>query len=84
MNHAAIRHTESGALGTCPESAMEQMRARGWVRVSDYVPNPVLLHLPDFADAPDLDADPAPATPEPDAAPRRATAPTTTPTKDEE
>lgn len=53
---AVIRHPETGGVGTAPAEAMEHYRNRGWVRVSEYAPNPVLFHLPDFADAPDLDA----------------------------
>lgn len=53
---AVIRHTETGGVGTTPAEAMDLHRANGWVRVSEYGPEPSAFHLPDFADAPDLDA----------------------------
>lgn len=53
---AVIRHTETGGIGTSPAEAMELHLANGWVRVSEYAPHPWTFNLPDFADAPDLDA----------------------------
>lgn len=61
---AAVRHPDIEALGVIPQGAYEMHRARGWVRVSDWVDDPAELHLPDYADAADLDA-PAPEPSEP-------------------
>jgi len=61
-----VRHAEAG-LGTVPAAAVELLRYNGWVRVSDYRPEPNDFHLPEFADAPDLDAAPESDSPaEPD------------------
>jgi hypothetical protein len=57
---AVIRHTETGLLGIVPAGALDMQRAGGWVRVSDYRDEPADFHLPDFADADDLDAEPEP------------------------
>lgn len=58
---AVIRHPETGGLGVVPAATLSMQRARGWVRVSDYRPEPADFHLPDFADAvDDLDAEPTP------------------------
>lgn len=72
---AVMRHTETGGVGAVPALAVDLHRANGWVRVSDYAPEPSAFHLPDFADAPDLDAlkpDPEPEQ-EPDEAPTKTT-----------
>jgi hypothetical protein len=68
---AVMRHTETGGLGIVPAGAMEMQRAHGWVRVSEYRDEPADFHLPDFADADDLDAKPD-AEPEPKAAKKAA------------
>lgn len=60
--HAAIRHTETGGVGTAPAEAMDHHRARGWVRVSEYYSDPSDIDLSTLGEAPDLDA---PADPEP-------------------
>jgi hypothetical protein len=57
---AVIRHTETGGLGIVAAGALDMQRAHGWVRVSDYRDEPSDFHLPDFADAEDLDAEPEP------------------------
>lgn len=68
---AVMRHPETGGLGTVPSAAVESHLANGWVRVSDYRPAPADFNVPDFADAPDVDApDPEP---EPDEAPAKTT-----------
>lgn len=54
---AVVRHPDTGGIGTSPEAAMPIHRARGWVRVSEYRDAPADFHLPDFADASDLDAE---------------------------
>lgn len=61
---AVVRHPEAG-IGTAPDEAMVHMRALGWVRVSEYRPDPNVFHLPDFIDAPDLDAEPEGSSPLP-------------------
>lgn len=77
-----IKHPDVAVPGTCAESALEQLRARGWFRVSDWRAAPTDFHFADFADATaDLDAETAEpdAEPEPDAesaeAPRRSRTP---------
>jgi hypothetical protein len=62
MGFYVIRHPGAG-VGTCPVDALTIHRAAGWARVSEERPEPADFHLPDFADAPDLDAEPAPAAP---------------------
>lgn len=85
MSFAVIRHPDVAGLGTAPAEAIEQLRANGWVRVSEYRAEPGDFHLPDFADASDdldavaeesapvLVADSAATDSEPDAAPAKAT-----------
>ena len=63
MSFVVVRHLETGGVGVIPEAAAENQRYRGWVRVSDPRPEPADFHLPDFADAPDLDAEPEPESP---------------------
>jgi hypothetical protein len=66
---AVIRHPDVASLGTCPDSALSQFRSLGWIRVSEWRPEPSAFHFPDFAEAyADLDA-----TPEPAGKPARAT-----------
>jgi hypothetical protein len=56
---ALARYPGVDELGIFPASAMEHQRARGWVRVSEWRPEPADFYLPDFADAfDDLDAPP--------------------------
>jgi len=50
MKFAVIRHPDAG-MGTCPESSLEQHRANGWMRVSEWRDEPSDFHLPDFAEA---------------------------------
>lgn len=58
---AVVRHPDIDAPGIVPAAALEQQRARGWIRVSDLRDEPADFHLDDFADAhDDLDAEPAP------------------------
>ena len=68
---AVVRHTATGGLGTVALDAMDMYLANGWVRVSEYRAEPSEFHLPDFADAPDLDA------PEPEQEPDEGSAETT-------
>ena len=75
MGFVVIRHPEIG-VGTCPADTLDLWRAQGWVRVSDERTEPSLFHLPDFADAPELDAE-APPTPSPEQEPEAAPAQTT-------
>ena len=65
---AAVRHPDIEALGVIPIGALEAHRLRGWYRVSEWVDQPSDLHLPDFEDAHDLDAEPEP---EPKPKPKR-------------
>jgi hypothetical protein len=59
---AVVRHPDIDTLGIVPAAALEQQRARGWVRVSDLRDQPSDFHLADFADVrADLDAEPEPA-----------------------
>jgi hypothetical protein len=67
---AVIRHTQTGGVGTSPESALDLHLANGWVRVSEFRAEPSDFHLPDFADAPDLDA-PVETKTEPDVKPAK-------------
>lgn len=56
---AVVRHPNIAALGIIPVAALEQQRAKGWVRVSDLRDEPNDFHLDDFADThDDLDAEP--------------------------
>jgi len=65
---AVVRHPEAG-MGICPAEAIDQHRANGWIRVSEYRAEPSDFHLPDFAaSAADLDAEPV-AAPDPEPAP---------------
>lgn len=60
-----IRHPNVTAVGTCPDTALEHHRSLGWMRISDWRPEPDAFNLPDFAEAvTDLDAvaDSAPKT----------------------
>lgn len=58
---AVIRHPDIAAPGIVPAAALEQQRARGWVRISELRNEPSDFHLEDFADVfDDLDAEPAP------------------------
>lgn len=69
-NFAVVRHPDIATLGIVPAAALEQQRARGWVRVSDLRNEPADFHLEDFADAfDDLDAEPEP---EPESEPKAA------------
>jgi hypothetical protein len=70
---AVMRHTETGGVGTVPADAVDLHRANGWVRVSDYRAEPSAFHIPDFADAPDLDASETTPEQEPDQAPATTT-----------
>lgn len=82
---AVIRHTETGGVGTASADAMEHLRANGWVRVSEYRAEPSAFHLPEFADATDLDAVDEPQHDEPQhestAEPEPTTAPEAKPAK---
>jgi hypothetical protein len=61
MSFAVVRHPEAGT-GIAPEAVMPQMRANGWVRISEYRKEPNEFHLPEFADVTtDLDAPTKPA-----------------------
>ena len=76
---AVVRHPETGGLGVVPAGALDMQRAHGWVRVSEYRPEPADFHLPDFADATDdLDAEP-----EPEPAPKAKKAPKAATTEEE-
>lgn len=66
---AVVRHPDVDNLGVVPEGALETLRTHGWYRVSEWRVQPSEFHLPDFAEAPDLDA-PAP---EPEKAPAKTT-----------
>jgi hypothetical protein len=69
-NFAVVRHPDIATPGIVPAAALEQQRARGWVRVSDLRNEPADFHLADFADTfDDLDAEPEP---EPKAAKTKA------------
>lgn len=58
---AVIRHPEIATPGIVPAAALEQQRARGWVRISELRNEPADFHLEDFADVyDDLDAEPTP------------------------
>jgi hypothetical protein len=60
-NFAVVRHPDIATPGIVPAAALEQQRARGWVRVSDLRNEPADFHLADFADSfDDLDAEPEP------------------------
>lgn len=56
---AVIRHPDAG-VGVAPAAALPIHLANGWVRVSEFRAEPSAFHLPDFVDAPDVDAKPAP------------------------
>lgn len=61
-----VRHPGISTPGVIPAAALEHQRARGWFRVSDERAEPAAFHLPEFVQAPDLDATPtteAPAQP---------------------
>lgn len=69
-NFAVVRHPDIATPGIVPAAALEQQRARGWVRVSELRNEPADFHLADFADTyVDLDAEPEP---EPEPAPKAA------------
>jgi hypothetical protein len=69
---AVIRHPDVTVPGIVAAGAVEVMRANGWIRVSDYRPEPADFHLPEFVDAvDDLDAEPEPE-PEPERKTRTA------------
>jgi hypothetical protein len=55
MKFCVIRHDSLG-IGTCPESALPLHQAAGWFRVSEFSGDPADFNLPDYAEAPDLDA----------------------------
>jgi hypothetical protein len=60
-NFAVVRHPDIATPGIVPAAALEQQRARGWVRVSDLRNEPADFHLADFTDTfDDLDAEPEP------------------------
>ena len=61
MSFAVVRHPDIATPGIVPAAALEQQRARGWVRISDLRNEPRDFNLDDFADTfDDLDAEPAP------------------------
>lgn len=72
---AVVRHPDVAVPGIVPAAAFELKRIQGWYRVSDWRDEPSDFHLPEFAEAPDLDApEPAqepksPAVPEKDEEP---------------
>jgi hypothetical protein len=49
----------NGAVATSPESAWPMYRDRGWVRVSDWMPDMSQVVLGDYADAAALEPEPA-------------------------
>jgi hypothetical protein len=51
-----VRHPDVDTPGVIPVAALEYQRLRGWYRVSEERDEPAAFHLPDFAEAPDLDA----------------------------
>jgi hypothetical protein len=53
-----IRHSEAG-VGTCHVDSLDIHRRAGWFRVSEPQAEPLDIRLSDYADAPDLDAEPA-------------------------
>jgi hypothetical protein len=61
-----VRHAEAG-LSVVPAAAVEYLGNNGWTRVSEDRPEASDFHLPEFADAPELDAAPESDSPaEPD------------------
>jgi hypothetical protein len=68
MSFVVMRHTETGGVGAVAAEAVDLHRVNGWIRVSDYRGEPGDFHLPDYSDAPDLDAPPqhSPAVTKPD------------------
>jgi hypothetical protein len=68
---AVVRHPDIDTPGIIPQAALEAHLAREWYRVSDWRAEPAAFHLPDFFDAPDVDA------PEPEQEPDEAPAETT-------
>jgi hypothetical protein len=60
MRFCVMRLADVGPA-TTPESAWPMYQARGWVRVSEWMDDTSQVYLPDYADAPDLDAEPEPA-----------------------
>lgn len=65
MNWFVMRLPETGGVGVVPESALEHHRVRGWLRVSGPLNNDERdqVRLSDYAEAPDLDAEPEPEPP---------------------
>lgn len=56
MGFVVVRHPDAG-IGTIPAAALEMHRARGWARVSEERAEPSAFHLPDYAEAHDLDGE---------------------------
>jgi hypothetical protein len=67
---AVVRHPDIDTPGIIPQAALEAHLAREWYRVSDWRAEPADFHLPDFFDAPDVEANPEQ---EPDEAPAKTT-----------
>ncbi len=59
---AVIRHPDIAVPGTTSETAWPMWHARGFVRVSEWRPEPNDFELDEYLDASDVDA-PAPAKP---------------------
>lgn len=60
MRWCVIRHPDlPGQASVVAETALAVWRPRGWLRVSDWVVDKTLLRPAEYADAPDLDAEPA-------------------------
>lgn len=60
MRWCVIRHPDlPGQPSVAPEDALAVWRPRGWLRVSELVADQTLLRPAEYADAPDLDAEPA-------------------------
>jgi len=62
---AVVRHPDIETPGIIPATALGFHRARGWVRISEFMPEPSDFHIPDFAEVfADLDeeSEPTPKT----------------------
>jgi len=70
---AVVRHPDIENPGIVPEGALEAHRVRGWYRVSEWRAQPADFYLPDFVDAPDLDAPESEPEQEPEGAPAATT-----------
>lgn len=68
MRWCVIRHPDlPGQASVAAETAVEAVwKPRGWMRVSGWESDQTLLRPAEYAGAPDLDADPAPVTAEPE------------------